>query len=174
MKLLVFLLLGICCYTDLRKRVISMRILLTFLLISLLWITLAQLPQLGKILKLPWIFGNDVSSWLERTLCCRLSIGSVIRSPLPGIMLLLCSKLLRGAIGEGDAYLTMLTGVMLGGENNLRLLLVALLLSAFCAFFLILVKKKEKTATFPFVPFLFLSYILIFIITPAAGWKLWL
>ncbi len=146
MKVLVFLLLGICCYTDLKKRVVSMKILLIFLLISLLWMIVFR----------------------------QFSVGSMIKSPLLGIVLLICSKLLKGAVGEGDAYLTMLTGVMLGGENNLRLLLVALLLSALCALFLVLVKKKEKTVTFPFVPFLFLSYVLTFIMIPFAGWKFWL
>ena len=111
-------------------------------------------------------------AWLERNLCYRLSIVSVIKSLLPGIVLLLCSKLLKGAVGEGDAYLIMLTGLMLGKENNLLLFMGGLLLSACCAAFLILVRRKEKTTAFPFVPFLFLSYILIFIIAPATGWKL--
>lgn len=172
MKLLVFLLLGICGYTDLRKRVISTRVLLIFLSISLLWIVFAGLPQLGRSLSLSWIAGNEAAAWLEKNFCYRLSIGSVIKSLLPGIALLLCSKLLKGAVGEGDAYLIMLTGLMLGGENNLLLLMGGLLLSAGCAVFLILVRKKEKTTAFPFVPFLFLSDILIFIIAPAAGWKL--
>ncbi|MFT3982668.1 MAG: hypothetical protein QM697_02075 [Lachnospiraceae bacterium] len=170
MKILVFLLLGISSYTDLKKRVISMRVLLFFLSITLLGIALVRLPQLGKLFGLPWLSANKAAIWLEKNFCCRLSMGSIIGGLLPGIVLLLCSKLLKGAVGEGDAYLIMLTGLMLGRENNL-LLLGGLLLSAGCAAFLLLVRQKEKKTTIPFVPFLFLSDILIFFIMPAAEWS---
>ncbi len=170
MKILVFLLLGISSYTDLKKRIISMRVLLFFLSITLLWIALVRLPQLGKLFGLSWLSADKAAIWLERNLCCRLSMDSIIGGLLPGIVLLLCSKLMKGAVGEGDAYLIMLTGLMLGRENNL-LLLGGLLLSAVCAAFLLLVRQKEKKTTIPFVPFLFLSDILLFFIIPAAKWS---
>lgn len=166
MKLLVFSLLAICSYTDLRKRVISMRVLLIFLSIYFLWMTFMGLLHLGKSAGLSWVAGYEAAAWLESDFYYRITIENLIMSLLPGIILLIFSKLLKGSVGEGDAYLIILTGLMLGNDMNLRLLMGGLFLSVCFAVFLILARKKDKTTAFPFVPFLFISYILIFIMIP--------
>lgn len=146
MKILIMILLGICCITDIRERKISINVLFVFLGIILLWILLSSKVPMLEIPSYP------------------ISVRSAAAGILPGIGLLVCSKLFHAAIGEGDGYLFMLLGLLLGVRNTLLLLMGSLLLSAGYALFLLLFRKKEKTETFPFVPFLFAAYFILFVV----------
>lgn len=78
---------------------------------------------------------------------------------LPGVALLGVSKLSGEALGMGDALLMLVLGIYLGLEAALDVLLLALFLAAVWAGILIFVGKKNKNATFPFVPFLLIGYV---------------
>lgn len=139
MEWIVAVLLGICSYTDIKERVVSLKILACFLIISI-----------GLMIAL-----NG---------CAGITFKSVIFSVLPGLGMLAASRLLKEAIGTGDAYLLILTGFMIGTERNVILILCALMFSAVYAGILLILKRKNKYDSIPFVPFLFVSYILILII----------
>lgn len=71
-----------------------------------------------------------------------------------GIFFAAVSVLTRGALGFGDALLLCVTGIFLGGTENLRLLLKGMTL---CWVFLglgLLAGKVKWKQQFPFVPFL--------------------
>ncbi len=123
--------LGICTYTDMRRKEISM-------------ITIGVFAIPAVILN--FIFVQE-SIWQQ--------VGGLC----VGIVLLIISKVSKGAVGEGDGYLLMITGLLLGLWGNLQLLMGALLLAAIFSSVLLIMNQADKKKELPFVPFLFISYM---------------
>ncbi len=83
-----------------------------------------------------------------------------VMGALIGVFLIMVSLCSKGELGMGDALLLLVTGIFLGFEQNLTLLLSALVMSSLFSL-LLLIKERNMKKEYPFVPFLFLSYILI-------------
>ncbi len=126
---LVMIMLGISSIIDIRYREVKMRLLVLF-------------GAIGVIL---YLVGKPVS-FIEE-------LGGV----LIGVFLLIVNRITRGAIGIGDALLIIVTGLFLGFEKNITMLLLGLLLAAVWAGILLTLKKVNGKYEIPFVPFLFLS-----------------
>lgn len=71
-----------------------------------------------------------------------------------GVFLYLMSKATRGAVGEGDALVYLMTGVTLGFFGNIELLTLSLFFSAIVSVFLLVFRKVGKKKRVPFVPFI--------------------
>ena len=76
-----------------------------------------------------------------------------------GVVLLILSVLTGGRIGAGDAVLLIVTGIYLGLKQNLELFFGGLILCSIWALGLLLLHKKNRKDSIPFVPFLLASYI---------------
>lgn len=83
---------------------------------------------------------------------------------VPGLILCLLSKLTRRGIGMGDALVTMVIGIYMGTRFAFICLCAAFFLASPAALLLYCLKKKQKTARIPFLPFLFAGYIMAFFI----------
>jgi leader peptidase (prepilin peptidase)/N-methyltransferase len=83
---------------------------------------------------------------------------------LVGVFLYLTSKLTKGAVGEGDAFVYVLTGTALGFFRNLELLVVSLFLSSLVAGFLLLFRRVGRNYRIPFVPFTALAYGMVMLL----------
>lgn len=142
MRILIMILFVICSYTDIRERKISVKVLLLFSGIMIIWLLLSM--------------GGILQEQHQYPLTPRAALTGI----LPGAALLTGSRLFHAAIGEGDGYFLMLAGGMLGIRTVIFLLMGGLFLSAGYALFLLLFQKRKKTEAFPFIPFLFASYVL--------------
>lgn len=80
-----------------------------------------------------------------------------------GAFFMVLSWISRGSIGVGDGAVLVATGVFLGFWGNLRLLFLALILSAVAAGYLLVIKRKGRKDRMPFIPFLFLADLLLMI-----------
>lgn len=80
-----------------------------------------------------------------------------------GLFLLVLALLSKESIGKGDALLFAVTGVFLGGAENLALLILSSLLSATGAG-VALLRGKGHRARLPFVPFVFAAYLLLLLL----------
>ena len=78
-----------------------------------------------------------------------------------GLGFVLISKVTREKIGYGDSLLFLALGILLGFWEVMMVILIAFLGSACFAILLVCFKKKKKNASFPFVPFIALSYTLV-------------
>ena len=87
------------------------------------------------------------------------SIEEVLLGMSVGVALLVISILTGGRVGAGDAVLLMVTGIYLGLEKNLELFFCGLLLSGVWALGLLVLRKKSRKDSIPFVPFLLASYM---------------
>ena len=83
---------------------------------------------------------------------------------LIGLFLYLVSKVTRGAIGEGDALVYLLTGIALGFFRNLELLIRSLFLASIVSGFLLVFCRVGKKYRVPFVPFTALAYGMVMLI----------
>lgn len=71
-----------------------------------------------------------------------------------GILVWLIGKISQGQIGQGDGFLLMITGIMLGFWKNMELFLAALFFCAFYSAGILILRKKGRGYRIPFVPFL--------------------
>lgn len=91
------------------------------------------------------------------------SMSSILLGILPGIAMMAVSFFSKGGIGMGDGILLVVTGVYLGGINNLCLLLTALLMSAVWALGMLVLKRKTRKERVAFVPFLLAAYAVMLV-----------
>ena len=87
------------------------------------------------------------------------SIENILLGMSVGVVLLMLSVLTGGRIGAGDAVLLIVTGIYLGLEQNLQLFFSGLLLCGMWALGLLILKKKSRKDSIPFVPFLLAAYM---------------
>ncbi len=127
----VFILLAVASVIDWKKREIPM---------SLLFIMSAGVTIFA-------IYCKDITIWQ------RFAGGAL------GIMLFVVSTATREAIGYGDSWLILLLGLHLGIFRVLQLLFAASLLAVIFALFYLWVRKWNRKATLPFVPFLTIAYL---------------
>ena len=81
-----------------------------------------------------------------------------------GLLLLLLTLITRGQIGIGDGLIVSIIGVSLGFPIAAFTLTYGLFASAVFSIGLILIKKVNKKATIPFIPFIFIGYLGVLLI----------
>lgn len=88
-----------------------------------------------------------------------MSIYSLLAGVLVGAGIMLFSALSGGLIGMGDGLVLVVTGIYLGGRENMLLLIVGLQLTAVVSLVLLLLKKRTRKDTIPFIPYLLAAYM---------------
>ena len=78
---------------------------------------------------------------------------------VPGIVAAVLSLAAHGAVGMGDALLLLALGTVLTVEELTKMLCVALVFCALTALVLMVMFRKRRDMTLPFVPFLMAGYI---------------
>ena len=125
---LCLILLGICTYTDIRKREVMLSLPLLIFLLGLVY----------RGVRGVW--------WLGVTeLFLRLA---------PGFFLLTIRLVKRDWIGEGDILLVLVCGYILGAEAILQTVAAASLLGGCYGGLALILRKCKRQDTLPFVPFL--------------------
>ncbi len=82
---------------------------------------------------------------------------------LLGGVLLVLSKVFHGAIGSGDGLIVMLVGFVMGLYGGCVVLFYSLFLAALFSIVLLSLKKITKKDSIPFVPFILLSYLGVYL-----------
>ena len=77
-----------------------------------------------------------------------------------GIILVLLSIVTRQQIGMGDGILFVITGIGLGIANNTILLMSSLCITSVVSLALLSVKKVQRKTTVPFIPFVWLCFLI--------------
>lgn len=80
-----------------------------------------------------------------------------------GVCVIIISKVTGGKIGMGDGILLCITGLGLGFWGNLELFGIALFFAAIISILLLIFRLADRKKSIPFVPFLFLGYVLLMI-----------
>ena len=133
LSLLLTVFLIICSYTDIKKKEIYFKVLLPFFLAGV----------------------------IAAAVTGREAVLAAVLGAAAGIALLLLSFITKGAIGEGDGLVLVVTGVFLGISENMRLLTFALFLSALFSVGAMILKGWKRDRELPFVPFLLAAFLII-------------
>lgn len=133
-------------------------ILLSSSLLVFAWIDYKK----QKIYLLP-LLGVGIAGLLLHLCGQEQTIWTLLAGCAVGLLLLLYGRITGESVGYGDGCLFIMTGIFLGFWKNLELLFTASLLAACYAGWTVLVKKKKNKETFPFVPFVSIAYLLLFI-----------
>lgn len=83
---------------------------------------------------------------------------------VPGILMLIASFLTKGAIGEGDAYLILAIGLMVGIRNVVVILLIGSVFAMLYGVFLLFFRKAKRKDTISYVPFILTGFIGVMLI----------
>ncbi len=74
-------------------------------------------------------------------------------------LIIILRKILRGGLGEGDAYVVAMIALYLGGMHMLVVVLVGLLLSSVVGIGMMIFAGKSRKTVLPFVPFIAVAHI---------------
>lgn len=132
--------LSVNSYQDIRKGQIFLRVTAVYGLLGVLYI------------------------YLNRQSLMLLLLGAV-----PGVLLVCIGKASGGALGLGDGLAVLVCGIYMGIWKAVEFITMALLLAAVWAGFLMLIKKKGRKASFPFVPFLLAAYVILCLMQTVEG-----
>jgi len=125
-------------YTDIKKREVNIIALFFFGIIQFILTVIA-----GKVLN------KDVSYFIN-----------VITGVLPGILVIIISKLSSGKIGEGDGYIIGYVGLFSGLIQCINVLLYGSCVQLFYSLYLVFFRNKKLSDSMPMVPFITLGYVM--------------
>ena len=77
---------------------------------------------------------------------------------VPGICCLVISLLSHQELGYGDSLLILISGISLGLEQEIRLLMSAFLIAGIWSLIKLVMKKAERSSELPFLPFLMIGW----------------
>lgn len=98
-------------------------------------------------------------------ICIILNESTDIRSGLlgaaSGLVILLVSFLSGERIGRADGIIFCITGLALGAVLNIALIAFSFFLGALFALGWLIIRRVDRNARFPFIPFIFAGYIVL-------------
>lgn len=87
-------------------------------------------------------------------------VADLLLGSVPGAVFLMISLWGKGVVGGGDGMMLLVCGIYLGFWESIALLFLALWLIGITALFFIVIKRKGKHDSLPFVPFLAAAYLI--------------
>ncbi len=88
-------------------------------------------------------------------------IRAIAAGALPGLVLLILSRLPGFSLGDGDAYVMMALGAMFGVFRSVFIIIAALLGSSISGILIITVGHGRKGDAMPFVPYIMFGYLMM-------------
>ena len=79
---------------------------------------------------------------------------------IPGMIFLICGYISRRAIGYGDGWMFMITGMCIGIREIILVLSICLVLIAVYGLFAIVIRKKSRKTAVAVMPWLFFSLLI--------------
>lgn len=116
---------------------------------------------------LPWLL---IIAYMVAGIGLRIYDGTILEanrlySLIPGIILILYAYISGESVGYGDGFMIMGLGMYMNLLELGAVLMLSVTLSGLVALILLVVFKKGKHFELPFIPFLFLGYILVRCVT---------
>lgn len=108
------------------------------------------------------LFG--IAAILVNIIIRQYSLLSLILAVVLGGIIMLVSKITKGAIGIGDGIVLMVLGLYTGIYINLTVLFYGFLVSALMSILLLSLKRVRKKDSLPFVPCLLVGYLITLVL----------
>jgi len=92
-----------------------------------------------------------------------LPLASVLGGAAIGFVFMGITILRMDAMGLGDGMVLIIVGIFLGFRQSVEVMIIAIFLVAIYALFLVVIRKKDRKTEIAFIPFLFISFLLVWI-----------
>lgn len=120
--------------------------------------------------KIPlWISLCFGSCSLLYSICCNRECLEFILALIPGGICFLLGYWTREAIGYGDAILLCALGMLYSLEELLSICVIAVMLAGVAGLVLLVVFRKNGKYEIPFVPFLWIGWLILFVTGVTGG-----
>ena len=131
------------------------------IIIAMVLLVLSVMDIICKRIPLLVIVGLIVMAMVSSLILQPVDGVLIVAGATVGIVFFLISKVTREKLGYGDSLILLALGILLGFWEVMILILIAFLASACFGIIMVCWKKKNKNTSFPFVPFIALSYVLV-------------
>ena len=131
------------------------------IIIAMVLLVLSVMDIISKRIPLLVIVGLIVMATLSSLVLHPMDVVLMAAGAAVGFAFVLISKVTREKLGYGDSLILLALGIFLGFWEVMILILIAFLASACFGIAMVCWKKKNKNTSFPFVPFIALSYALV-------------
>lgn len=88
-----------------------------------------------------------------------LAVRQIFAGVVPGALLLLFAWISGESIGFGDGWLFVVTGIFLGLQKNMLLLLGSLIMAGVFAIVCLVLRKRERNDRIALAPFVLVAYV---------------
>lgn len=105
------------------------------------------------------ILGGGIIIFLSSIITGNISIENRVAGLSLGMCLLILNRITRNQIGVGDGLVISILGLSLGFKVNAFILVYSLTCSTIFSIFLLVICKVKGKSSFPFIPFILLSYV---------------
>ena len=129
--------LGLGSFIDIKKKSLPKTFLLAICSVSSVLIVIGYLLSVSSI------------SYIQA------GVGAFI-----GGVVMIASFFSNGCIGMADAVLVLLTGLLFGYMGSIEMTMYAIFFAAVLSIILITLGKADRRTHIPFIPFMFLGYVL--------------
>ena len=129
--------LGLGSFMDIKKKSLPKTFLAAICSISIVLMLFSYLLSVSSI------------SYLQA------GVGAFI-----GGVVMIASFFSNGCIGMADAVLVLLTGLLFGYMGSIEMTMYAIFFAAILSIILIALGKADRRTHIPFIPFMFLGYVL--------------
>jgi leader peptidase (prepilin peptidase)/N-methyltransferase len=130
-------------------------------IIAIVLLVLSVMDVMFKRIPLLIVVGLIITALLSGLVLEPINGVLMATGAVVGLAFLVISKVTEEKIGYGDSLLILALGIFLGFWKVMIVALVAFFGSALFAIIMVICRKKSRKASFPFVPFIALSYILV-------------
>ena len=129
--------LGLGSFIDIKKKSLPKTFLLAICSVSSVLIVIGYLLSVSSITYL------------------QAGVGACI-----GGVVMIASFFSNGCIGMADAVMVLLTGLLFGYMGSIEMTMYAIFFAAILSIILISLGKADRRTHIPFIPFIFLGYVL--------------
>ena len=113
----------------------------------------------NKSIKIPVLAVFSIIGIIMYIMIRPVAVISEIGGIITGTLFIVISYLTKGKIGMGDALLMTVTGIYLGAEQNIILIMEALFITLLYSIVLIIFKKAGRDREIAFAPFMLISFL---------------
>lgn len=104
---------------------------------------------------------------ITRTFLYYLGYGNVkevIFGMIPSIIFFLLHMIAKESVGQADGYVILIIGLLTTLEDVLKIVFFSMIICCVVCFFLLLLKKVKRNTKVPFIPFLLLSQVVVWVL----------
>lgn len=133
------------------------------LLLGFLFVA-AWMDHKRKELPMEFVIAMSLTGIIFQIIAQQIHFWNLFLGCLLGGIFLGLGKITRQALGYGDGWMLVATGIFLGFSENMFLLLLGFSLAAIFSIGLLIFQKKKKNDAIPFMPFLLAGYIFLLVL----------